>query len=296
MDALSSLNDALAGAVDRAAPSVVQVQGRRRPVAGVVFAPDLVIAPVTALSDDDGASVRVAGGRTHEGTVLGRAYAVGLAVVRVEGLGIAPLEAADEPRVGHLAIAVGRTWSGGVMAAVTNVAVLGGPLRTGRSGQLDRVIRIAQPPHGALSGGALIDGAGRALGVVTGAAIRDTTVVVPATIAWAAGQQIAREGGIKQGYLGITSTTVTLPEGQRGGRQQSHGLLVSGIAEGSPAAAAGLLVGDVIIAFDGTAVDEPQALVELLRGDRIGRPATVTLLRGGTLLDVQVTVGERQRR
>jgi hypothetical protein len=125
MDSLSSLNEALATAVDRSSASVVQVQGHRRPAAGIVFAPDLILAPAAALGDDV-ATVRVAGGATHEAAVLGRAFSVGLAVARVSGLGVTPLEAGAEPRVGHLAIAVGRTWSGGVMATVTNVAVIGG--------------------------------------------------------------------------------------------------------------------------------------------------------------------------
>lgn len=295
MDALSSLNDLLADAVDRAAASVVQVQGHRRLVAGVVFAPELMLAPASALGDDV-ATVRGAGGGTHEGAVLGRAFSMGLGVVRVPGLRSGPLEAGTEPRVGHVAVAVGRTWSGGVMATVTNVAVVGGPLRTGRSSQIDRVIRIAQPPHDALTGGALIDGAGRALGIVTGAAIRDTTVVIPAAIAWAAAQEIVARGGAKQGYLGISSAPVRLPEGQRGGGQQAEGLLVSAVADGSPAAHAGLLVGDVILGFEGTAVDDPEALLMLLRGDRVGRPANLTVLRGGQLRDISVTVGERQRR
>jgi S1-C subfamily serine protease len=295
MDALSSLNETLAGALDRAAASVVQVQGHRRRAAGVVFAPDLVLAPAAAL-DDDVATVRVAGGATHEGAVLGRAFSVGLAVARVSGLALTPLEVADEPRVGHLAIVVGRTWSGGVMATVTNVAVIGGPLRTGRATQIDRVIRLAQPPHGALTGGALIDGTGRALGAVTGTAIRETTVVIPSAIAWAVGQRIVAEGGTRQGYLGISSSPVRLPAGQRGDRQQSDGLLVSGVVDASPAARAGVLVGDVILAFDGTVVDEPEALLTLLRGERIGRPVALTVLRGGELRDIQVTVGERERR
>jgi S1-C subfamily serine protease len=295
MDALSSLNEVLAGAVDRAATSVVQVQGHRRPAAGVVFAPDLILAPVAAL-DNDVATVRVAGGVTHEGAVLGRAFSLGLGVARVSGLGVTPLEVAAEPRVGHLAIAVGRTWSGGVMATVTNVAVVGGPLRTGRASQLDRVIRIAQPPHGALTGGALIDGTGRALGVVTGTAIRETTVVIPSAIAWAIGQQIIAEGGTTQGYLGIASSPVRLPAGQRGDRQQADGLLVNGVVDGSPAAVAGVLVGDVILAFDGKVVGEPEALLTLLRGDRIGRPVALSVSRAGELREIAVTVGERERR
>lgn len=295
MDALSSLNDALAAAVDRAAPSVVQVQGSRRPAAGVVFAPDLVLAPAATL-DDDVATVRAADGATHEAAVLGRAFSTGLAVARVPGAGLRPLESAAEPRVGHLAIALGRTWSGGVMATITNVAVIGGPLRTGRASQIDRVIRIAEPPHGALTGGVLIDGSGRALGVLTAKSIRGTTVVIPSALAWTSGHQLAERGGTKQGYLGISSFPVRLPSAQRGDRQQPGGLLVNGVLDGGPAAAAGVLVGDVLLAFDGAAVEDPEALLTMLRGDRIPRESKLTLLRGGDVREVSVTVGERGRR
>ena len=295
MDALSSLNDVLAAAIERAAPSVVQVQGHRRASAGVVFAPDLILAPAAAL-DDDVATVRTGDGTTHEAAVLGRAFSSGLAVARLSGAGLTPFDAAADPRVGHLAIAVGRTWSGGVMATVTNVAVVGGPLRTSRATELDRVIRIAQPPHGALTGGALIDGSGRALGVLTGRAIRGTTVVIPSALAWPIGQPLAEQGGTKQGYLGISSSPVRLPAAQRGDRQQADGLLVSAVVDGSPAAAGGVLVGDVILALDGKVVDDPEALLTMLRGDRIPRDAALTVLRGGKVHEVPVTLRERERR
>lgn len=294
-DIFSTLSDEIAAAIDTAAPSVVQIQAQRRPSAAVVFAEDLILAPGHVL-DDDAVVVRKADGRTVEGTVLGRGLAAGFAVVRAPSLGVKPLAAAPEPRVGHLAITVGRTWSGGTIAMVTSVAVVGGPLRTGRVSRLERVIRIAQSPHGALTGGALIDGQGRALGIVTGAQIRGTTVVVPATLAWTLAEQIAAQGGARQGFLGVGSSTVRIPARQRGGRADEHGLLVTSLVDGGPADAAGLMLGDVIVAFDGTAVREPEELMTLLRGDRIGRAVPMTILRAGAALDVPVTIGERPRR
>jgi S1-C subfamily serine protease len=291
-DILTSLSDVLASAVDRASAAVVQVHGHRRPAAGVVFAPDLIVAPAQAL-DNDEATVRVASGATHEGAVLGRAFSMGIAVVRVNGLGIQPIEVAPDPRVGHLAIAVGRTWSGGVMASVTNVAVIGGPLKTSRASQLERVIRIAQAPHGAFVGGALADGNGRALGVITSTDIRGTTVVIPAPLAWAIAQQVVAQGGTKRGFLGVSSTTIALPERQRGGRSQTHGLLITSVVDRSPADVAGILVGDVIVALDGKVVEEPEALVTLLRADRASDGATLTVIRGGDVREVPVKIGER---
>jgi S1-C subfamily serine protease len=82
---------------------------------------------------------------------------------------------------------------------------------------------------------------------------------------------------------------------QRAGRSQQYGLLVTGLVEGSPADAAGLLVGDIIVGFEGDAVQEPEQLVMRLRGDRVGKAASLTLLRGSGAEDVSVTVGERRR-
>jgi S1-C subfamily serine protease len=290
-----NLSDDIVAAVDRAAASVVQVYAHRRPTAGVVFAPDLVAAPARALGDDT-AVVRLSNGTTVEGQVLGHAHNMGLGVIRVSPLGVPACDSAPEPRVGSLAVAVGRTWSGAVMATVTNVAVVGGPLRTGRATQLDRVIRISQPPHGALTGGALVNAEGHVLGVITGAAIRGTTVVVPTTLAWDAMHQIVKRGGTRQGYLGISTTPVALPRRQRAEAAEEFGLLITTVADDSPADAAGLFVGDIVVRFEGHPVQDPESLITLLRGDRIGNPVTVTVMRGLQRQDVVVTPGERPTR
>jgi S1-C subfamily serine protease len=291
----AEFSNVIADAVDRAAASVVQVFSHRRPAAAVVFASELIAAPARALGDDT-AVVRLPDGETIEGSVLGHALSAGIGVVRVPTLAIAAPQVAPEPRVGSLAIAVGRTWSGGVMATVTNVAVVGGPLRTGRGRQLDRVIRIAQPPHGALTGGALVNGDGSLLGVITAAEIRGTAVVIPATLAWEAAHHIVQQGGTRQGFLGISSMAVTLPKTQREGHSVERGLLVTSVVDDSPAHTAGVLVGDIITTFAGTVLDDPESLVMLLRGDRIGKAVTLSVLRGVKRQDVAVTVGERPRR
>ncbi|HSC26134.1 MAG TPA: S1C family serine protease [Vicinamibacterales bacterium] len=294
-NAFTQLSDQLADAVDSAAGFVVQVHGHRRPAAGIVFDTDLVMVPSRAIGDE-AAVVRHPDGHAIDGQVLGSASSVGLAVLRVPELGVTPAQPGPEPRVGALAVAVGRTWSGGVMALVTNVAVVGGPLQAGRGFSIERVIRLAMAPHGAVTGGALIDGSGHWLGLVTGAAIRGTAVVLPASIAAAAARQIVQRGGARQGFLGINTLPVTVPERQRGGGAPAGGLLVTAVRTGSPADAAGLLVGDVVTAFGGEPVDDPEALLTLLRGDRIGKPVPVRLLRGEAWQDVTVTAGERPSR
>jgi S1-C subfamily serine protease len=106
---------------------------------------------------------------------------------------------------------------------------------------------------------------------------------------------VAAQGGARQGFIGISSTSVNLPARQRGTRTQEYGLLVTGVVQDSPADQAGLFVGDVIVGFEGEPVQEPEQLVMRLRGDRVGKPVAITLVRGSTAQDVSLTVGERQR-
>jgi S1-C subfamily serine protease len=292
MSTWATLSTDISAAVEKAAPSVVQVHGRRRVAAGIVFPDNLVLTP--AIADEDTVAVHTGGGHTVEGAVLGRIGNLGLTVVRVEALDRPALAPAGEPTPGHLAVAIGRTWSGGVMAALAPVAVVGGPLRTGRASAIDRVIRIQHAPHGALNGGALIDPSGGALGIITSMAIRGTTVVIPASIAWEAAKRVASEGGARQGFLGVSSMPVPLPERQRAGRAQAYGLLVSQVAANSPAEAGGLLVGDVIVGFAGDPVEEPEELMTRLRGDHIGKAVPITVIRGAAAQDVTVTIGERR--
>jgi len=293
MNTWTSLSNEIEAAVEKAAPSIVQVHGHRRVTAGLVIADNLIVTP--AATDDDKVAVLTGDNQTAEGQVLGRIGNMGLTVVRVDGLNRPALVAAQEPKPGHLAVAVGRTWSGGVMATLSPIAVVGGPLRTGRTGAIDRVIRIQQSPHGALNGGALINAGGQALGIITSLAIRGTTVVIPASIAWAAATKAASEGGVKQGFIGVSSMPVPLPEKQRGGRSQTSGLLISHVAANSPAEHGGLLVGDVIVGFGGEAVDDPESLVTRLRGNKVGAAVPITVIRGTKAVDVTVTVSERPK-
>jgi len=293
MNTWTSFSNEVAAAVEKAAPSIVQVHGHRRVTAGVVIADNLIATP--AATDDDTVAVLIGDNQTAEGAVLGRIASMELTVVRVDGLNRAALVPAPEPKPGQLGVAVGRTWSGGVMATLAPIAVVGGPLRTGRTGAIDRVIRIQQSPHGALNGGALINAEGQALGIITSVAIRGTTVVIPASIAFAAARQAASQGGVKQGFLGVSSMPVSLPDRQRAGRSQTSGLLISNVAANSPAEHGGLLVGDVIVGFDGEAIEDAESLVTRLRGNKVGSAVPITVIRGTNALDVSVTVSERPR-
>jgi S1-C subfamily serine protease len=293
-DLLATFSNQLADAVAAASPSVVQVQGRRRPATGLVYADSVVLTTVRALGREDGLHVRRDDGQTFDAELAGWDPTTSLAVLRVGGLGAPPIVPATAPaRVGHLALAVARSWSNAVTASAGIVSVIGGPLPTGRRRAIDQVIRTTAPMHDGFAGGAFLDTSGGLLGVATAAAIRGLAVVIPAAIAWKTASTLLEHGRLKRGYLGIAGQPVALPENQPGANGRDQALLVVGVTAGSPAAAAGVLVGDVLLEFDGQAVRSPEDLLDLLVGDRVGREVTLRVLRGGAPTDVPVTVGER---
>lgn len=295
-DLLTSMSSRIADVIAAAAPSVVQVQGRRRrPGSGVVFGADTVITTLRALGRDDGVQVRRDDGVVLGAELAGWDPATTLAVLQVPGLDRPALGRASETaRVGEIGIAVARSWSNSLTASAGIVSVLGGPLPTGGRHHIDRVIRTDAVMHDGFSGGAFLGTDGTAMGIATAAAIRRLGVIIPASIAWKAASLILEHGTARQGYLGIAGIPVTVPEHQRAGHRDK-GVLVISVSPGSPAAAAGLLVGDVVVQVDETPIDAPEDLMHLLAGDRVGREMAVHVLRGGALARVPVRVEERPR-
>jgi S1-C subfamily serine protease len=171
--------------------------------------------------------------------------------------------------------------------------VIGGPLPTGRRRAIDEVIRTTAPMHDGFAGGAFLDTEGGLVGIATAAAIRGLGVVIPAAIAWKTAATVLEHGSLKRGYLGLAGQPVALADGQSGAGGREHGLLIVGVTSASPAAAAGLLVGDVLLEFDGHAVESPEQLLDLLLGDRVGQKVTLEVLRGGASVELTVAVGER---
>jgi S1-C subfamily serine protease len=130
--------------------------------------------------------------------------------------------------------------------------------------------------------------------VATAARIRGLGVVIPAPIAWKTAAALMQHGTIKRGYLGIAGQPARLAAAQQAVAGRAGALLVVGVTDGSPAAGAGITVGDVIIDFDGQPVESPEDLLELLAGDGVGRSVSLKMLRGGQLTDIVVTkIGER---
>ena len=289
---LTDLSNQLADAVASAARSVVQVHGRRQPASGVVHSADIIVTTTRAIGREDGLTIRTPDGRDVAAELIGWDPATHLVALRAAGLDLPALAVGAAPRVGHIAVAIGRSWSNALTASSGIVSVIGGPLPTGRGRAIEEIIRTTAPMHRGFAGGAFINTAGELLGITTAAEIRGLGVVIPAGIVAKTVESLITHGRAKRRYLGVAGQGVQLAVGQRPGDGQSTGVLVVRVMEDSPAERAGLLVGDVLIAIDGQPIDSADRLLEALAAGA-GPSSTVRVLRGAAASDVVVDIGEK---
>ena len=298
MTNLETLSRDFAEAVTAAAPSVVQVFGARRPASGVVHGPDTIITTARAVGREDGLRIRVNGQEDDgvEAELAGWDPATGIAVIRtkVPHNLAAPATATDEPRPGELISAIARSWSNAITASAGIVAVVGGPLRTGRRREIPRVFRVTAPMHDGFAGGGIFNASRTLIGIATASTIRGFGVCIPASIVWHAAQQVLASGTPQRGFVGLAVHSIELPPSLRTGDRE-HALLIMAITPSSPADNAGLMVGDLLLDFDGHPVRTAEDLLDLLTDRRIGQTVVARTLRGGTARDVTITVAARPK-
>lgn len=294
-DVAVDLSNSLAAAVDRAAPAVVRVNGRRRgPASGVVYRDDgVVVTAHHVLEWDEGIEVVLADGRALAATLLGRDPGTDLAVLRVDASDLAvPDWSSAAPRAGHLVLAVARS-EHGPRAVHGIVAGTGGPWRTAGGGRVDAYLETDIGLFPGYSGSLLAGASGEALGVNTAGLLRGAGVALPPATLQRVVEALLAHGQVRRGYLGVGTMPVRLAPGQAG--EHEGGLIVLSVQPDSPAARAGVMLGDVLVAFDGHPLDRPRDLLARLDDEAVGRPATVRVLRAGELRDLTLTVGSRGR-
>jgi S1-C subfamily serine protease len=297
---LATFSDQLARAVELVSESVVRVEARRRqPASGVVWTAAegsaLVVMADHALERDEDITLGLPDGRTAAAAVVGRDPGTDLALLRAQAGGLKPIERGPAPKIGQLALVVARPGHAPA-ASIGVVSALGGPAQTWRGGRLEGVIWTDAALYPGFSGAPLVDAAGRMVGLVTSQFGRGAGLAVSLETVGRVVGTLVSHGRIKHGFLGIQSQRVELSEALRSrtGVAQESGLLIVGVERGGPAERGGVLIGDVLVALDGHTVQRTDDLLGLLGGERIGQPATLRVIRGGELREVQVIVGERE--
>jgi S1-C subfamily serine protease len=294
---LMELSSALTTLATEGAASVVRVEGRRRtPASGIAWSDDgLVAAPHHAVEWDEEVEVGLPDGETVAAEVIGRDATTDVALLRAKGARLVP------PAFGTAPVAAGQVVIGLSRPGRTHRVALGivgraaGEWRAPAGGKLDRYLETTLPRIPGLSGSLALDPAGAAMGMATAGLVRGLAMVVPAATLRRVVESLLAHGHVPRGYLGIATLPVRLPPATAKSSGQAGALLVSAVEEGSPAAKAGLLLGDAILALDGAPVTDPHVLLVHVEPERIGSAIAVRLLRAGEARELTLTVGARRQ-
>jgi S1-C subfamily serine protease len=199
-------------------------------------------------------------------------------------------------RTGDFVFAVGRDAAGLVHASFGHVGASGGAWRSWRGGQLDRLVRLDGGLYPGLMGAAVADPHGQVIGLASAMLSRHHGVVVPAATIDRVVDVLLAHGRVQRGHLGVAAQAVPLSAAMRAAAEvdAEAGLLIAGVGEDSPAARAGLMLGDVLVAVAGRPVPTLEALRDLLGADQIGARLRLVVLRGGERTELTVEVGEQR--
>jgi S1-C subfamily serine protease len=283
-----------------ASPSVVAVHGRAHySSSGVHWRDGVVVTAEHTLRRDEDIQVTLADGKTAPATLAGRDRGTDLAVLRVAGLGASTLQAApaESARVGDIAVVLGRSRDSGPNASLGIVSAVSGSWRTWRGGQLDQYIRLDAKLFPTSSGGAVIDAQGRVLGIATSVLSRMAGLAIPASTVNRVTNGLLEKGFVARGYLGVGVLPVPIAESLRGklSLANTRGVIVMSAESGGPADAAGVLVGDILLALDGKTIESLEDLRFFLDTAAAGKKAQAKLLSGGKLTELAITVGALSR-
>lgn len=296
MDTLKAVSNEMAQLVETVGAGVVRVEARRRlPGTGIVMREDGIIATSHhVVTRDENIKVGLPDGSTVNAELVGRDPSTDLAILRADasGLSVPNWVSTDSAAVGHLVLALGRPGES-VQATLGVISALGKGWQAPSGGKIDRYVQTDVVMYPGFSGGPLAGADGAVFGVNTSALMRGTSLTIPTETVQRVADALLKDGHIKRGYLGITAQTVRLSESIAEAASQETGLLIASVEADSPAGQAGILQGDVMIALGDNPTRSMEELLALLHGSIVGTEVMAKLVRGGSMTEIAVTVGER---
>ena len=271
---------------------------------GVVLRSDgLIVTNDHVVADADRVQVIFGDGRIYEADVVGADRRTDLAVLRIEATGLVPVDigSTETAEIGEVAVAVGSPLGleGGPSLTVGVVSAFGRQVRTGPEDNdiLFDMLQTDAPITQGSSGGALVDGSGRLLGItsaigISSAGAEGIGFAIPVELVIRITDEIIETGAVAHAFLGI-SLRNAFEEGADGAQIPSGAIVFDFAISPSAAADAGLEKGDVIVAFDSNEVRVSDDLISGLRRLRVGDTVTLDVLRGTERLAIDVVLGTR---
>jgi serine protease Do len=272
-------------------------RGPRRGIgSGVIIdASGVALTNAHVVDGADQVEVTMLDGTTHQAKVVGIDKKTDLAVLRLEGGGksypFLPLGDSNAVQVGDWVIAVGSPF--GLQSTVTS-GIVSAKARQIGSGPYDDYLQTDAAINPGNSGGPLVNMRGEVIGINT-AIVRGGSGIgfaIPAEMAKRVATQLVETGKVTRGWLGVTLQPLTPELATSFGAEGKKGALIADVAEGSPAARAGLKSGDVVLAVDGQNVADPGDVARKVGLAAPGRRETLTVWRDHGSRQVDVVLGE----
>ncbi|MBZ9958760.1 S1C family serine protease [Mesorhizobium sp. BR1-1-14] len=282
---LSAFSEAIADLAAKAAPATASFTTHNHRTASAFHWRDgYFVAAEEAVEAGEEIELTLASGETVKADLVGRDPSTGVALLKPAGTTNAePLAKADAVRPGNIAVAIGNS-RGSALAVSGSVGEVGPAWRSMRGGTIDRRINLAVGAGGRFEGGPVLDAKGALIGMLLFGP-RGRALVMPYETIERAVATLREKGHVARGYLGAGLHPI------RDG--EARGAIVMSLDDNGPAKAAGLSLGDIIVAWNGEAVSGPRELIRRLGPDSAGASVTLGVVRGGEQRDVALTVGEK---
>jgi serine protease Do len=297
----AAIASGLPDVVEHLSPSVVTVRTDGGVGSGVVYQSDVIITNQHVVRDARQVTIDFADGTSSPGEVLATDVTTDLAVVRTARTGLPVPEYRTElPRRGEIVLAIGsplgfeNTVTAGIVSALNRQI----PGSAAQSRALVDLIQTDAAISPGNSGGALVDAAGRVIGIneayiPPAAGAVSLGFAIPAATAVDIADQLLEDGTATHPYLGVSLGRLTPQIRQALGVAVESGALVLGVEGGGPAASAGVQPGDVIVGLADDEVGSVEDLLGALRDIEPGQQVPLTLMRGGERREVTVQIGSR---
>jgi S1-C subfamily serine protease len=280
-DALTGLSDALAARTATAAGLVASIHpGHARPRNGTLWRPDVVIASEQVFPKAEAAEIILSDGRRMPAKVAGRDRGTNIVALRLDAPSEGTRPAAAEPQLGGIALALGADPNGAPLVRLGVIRSLGPAWHSLAGGHIDCRVTLDFRIGPAEEGGPVLDAAGNLLGM-SAAGPGGRALVIPAATIERVIDPLLTAGRVDRGWLGLALHPVALPETVKTEASHRHGLMVMQVARGGPAAAAGVLSGDILIAVNGTPASRPREIARHLGADSLGKEVTLQIIRSG---------------
>lgn len=296
--ALAALSDSLADTVEAAGRHIVSVSARRRAHgSGIQWKPGIVVTADHVIEREESITVTLPDGSQPEASLVGRDPTTDLAVLAVSGLNLGtPSMPAEPARPGQIVIALARPGDHGLSVSFGIISSVGPEFNTQGGGRIDQFLRPDVTLYPGFSGGALIDGSGRLIGLNTSGFGRGLPLTMPAATVERVVGQLVKNGRVSRGYLGLRLQGVELPGSAAKLVNADRGLLVVGVEPDGPGDKAGVLVGDILLALAGTSIGQSDSVPATLGSETVGTTLSMKILRGGEPANLALVVGEHPAR